>query len=149
MSLEGRIFNLVEIENPAKGSFIRLETFCKDKYCARIVHILQPTSTKQQFKLGRGHDSDVKIADISVSRVHAQIVMTPLGFILQDNAAKFGTLLLLPSDLQEIDPLNGLSIQVNRTTLTFNVKPNNPVPALMQPSSSAELNPIQSVINNL
>jgi len=80
------------------------------------------------FKLGRGHDSDVKISDISVSRVHAQISLTPNGYMLQDNTAKFGTLILLGSGPQEIDPINGLSVQVNRSTLTLTIKPNGAVP---------------------
>jgi hypothetical protein len=46
-----------------------------------------------QVKLGRGHDSDVRIPDISVSRFHALIKKTETGrFILEDNNSKFGTL---------------------------------------------------------
>jgi predicted component of type VI protein secretion system len=115
----------METEKPEKGSFLQLETFCKDKNFARVVHVLLPDPSKLAFKLGRGHEADVKISDISVSRVHAQISMTPKGFILEDNSSKFGTLLLLPSIPQEIDITNGLSIQVSRTILTFAVKQND------------------------
>jgi len=114
----------MEIERPEKGSFIQLETFCKDKNFARIVYILMPDASKMLFKLGRGHDADVKIGDISVSRLHAQITMTDKGFLLEDNTSKFGTLLLLPSKKQEIDPINGLAIQISRTTLSFTVSQN-------------------------
>lgn len=115
----------MEIERPEKGSFLQLETFCKDKNFARVVHVLLPDPSKLSFKIGRGHEADVKISDISVSRVHAQISMTPKGFLLEDNSSKFGTLLLLPSVPQEIDATNGLAIQISRTILAFSVKQND------------------------
>ncbi len=140
-------YTLVDFEKPAKGSYIQLETFCKDKSFSRVVHIAQTDPAKPQFKLGRGHDSDLKIGDISVSRVHALINLTPSGYMLQDNASKFGTLLLLPPGMQEISMANGLFIQVSRTTLGLTVKPKevaggklsgavNPVPELGRGSSA-------------
>lgn len=36
-----------------------------------MVHLVMPDETKSVFKLGRGHESDVRISDISVSRTHA------------------------------------------------------------------------------
>jgi len=116
-------YNLVEFEKPKSGNFLQLETFCKDKTFARVVHIVQFDSVKPQLKLGRGHDVDLKIGDISVSRIHAMITLTPKGFVLQDNASKFGTLILLPPEPQKI-PSSGLFIQVNRTTLGLTLKPN-------------------------
>jgi pSer/pThr/pTyr-binding forkhead associated (FHA) protein len=108
---------------PTGDSFIRLETICKDKNFAKVVHILYPTAEKPTFKIGRGHDSDVKIADISVSRIHAKITLTPQGFTLEDNDSKFGTLLLLSNLPYEIDFTNGLYVQSSRTTLSISVKP--------------------------
>lgn len=115
----------MEIENVDKGSFLQFETFIKDKNFGRVVHVLLPDPSKLTFKLGRGHDADIKISDISVSRVHAQISMTQKGFTLEDNASKFGTLILLPSVPKEIDPTNGLSVQIGRTILSFTVKQND------------------------
>lgn len=129
--MEGARFNLVTIEKPEKGSFIQLETFIKDKNFTKIVHIVMPTEAKKQVKLGRGHDSDVKIGDISVSRVHAFLSLTPQGFILQDNNSKFGTLLLLNDSEHEIHPVNGLAVQASRTTLTCAIKKNAEVPTEM------------------
>ncbi len=121
-------YNLVEIETPTVGSYIQLETFYKDKNFARVIHHILPDASKLQFKLGRGHDSDIKIADISVSRVHAQIKMTPGGFLLEDNASKFGTLLLLPAGPHEITAPNGLSVQINRTTISMSIQPRDLIP---------------------
>ena len=49
--------------------------------------------------------------------------MSPKGYLLQDNASKFGTLLLLSSGQHEINPSNGLCIQASRTTLSLTIKP--------------------------
>jgi hypothetical protein len=47
------------------------------------------------FKLGRGHESDLRINDISVSRCHAKIKLENGKFMLEDNQSKFGTLVLV------------------------------------------------------
>lgn len=50
----------------------------------------------EEVKLGRGHDTDVRITDISVSRLHAYIRKSFKGFYyLEDNNSKFGTLALI------------------------------------------------------
>lgn len=45
--------------------------------------------------MGRGHDSDLRINDISVSRLHAMIKYKDGKFLLEDNISKFGTLVLV------------------------------------------------------
>lgn len=48
---------------------------------------------KNTIKIGRGHDNDLRIADISVSRCHSYIKKDSKGrIILEDNQSKFGTL---------------------------------------------------------
>jgi len=62
---------------------------------------------------------EVRITDISVSRVHSLIRMTKRGeVILQDNESKFGTLLLManPYSLKGCLPM---FVQVGRTFLCF------------------------------
>lgn len=46
--------------------------------------------------MGRGHDADVRVTDISVSRCHAYLKKSQLGFFyICDNNSKFGTLSLV------------------------------------------------------
>lgn len=49
----------------------------------------------KNINLGRGHDSDLRVNDISVSRCHAVIKLKKDGFYLKDNKSKFGTLVLI------------------------------------------------------
>jgi pSer/pThr/pTyr-binding forkhead associated (FHA) protein len=44
------------------------------------------------IKLGRGHECEIRITDISVSRKHAYIKIQNNEFFILDNNSKFGTL---------------------------------------------------------
>ena len=57
---------------------------------------------KITFPKGRGHDVELRIADISVSRCHASIILEEDGFYIIDHDSKFGSLKLL----QEPLPIN-------------------------------------------
>jgi pSer/pThr/pTyr-binding forkhead associated (FHA) protein len=49
-----------------------------------------------EFKQGRGHACEIRVSDISVSRLHAYIKYErDKGFLIVDNNSKFGTLIKL------------------------------------------------------
>ena len=52
---------------------------------------------KSYVRLGRGNDNDIRVNDISVSRIHAFIRRSPIdgSFFIEDNTSKFGTLVQL------------------------------------------------------
>lgn len=51
-------------------------------------------SDRSFIRVGRGHDADIRVTDISVSRFHAKINMSEAGeFFVEDNRSKFGTLI--------------------------------------------------------
>ena len=81
--------------NRATGDYIVLESLTLEKNTSRMVHVITPTQQIRTVRLGRGHDSDLRINDISVSRCHAVIRFKQDGFYLQDNMSKFGTLVLV------------------------------------------------------
>ena len=64
-----------------------------------------PDNEKTNFKLGRGHESDVRVSDISVSRCHALVKYNIENgkFYLEDNLSKFGTLVLSKGSI-ELEP---------------------------------------------
>lgn len=44
------------------------------------------------MRLGRGHQCEIRIADISVSRTHSEIRLENGKFYVKDLKSKFGTL---------------------------------------------------------
>lgn len=89
-NISGKAVDLIEIPKPPE-KFIILESICKDKNSNKGLHVLS-FYNKSLLKLGRGHDCELRISDISVSRVHAQIEMIGDHFYLEDHKSKFGTL---------------------------------------------------------
>lgn len=77
---------------------------------------------KPTIRIGRSRDSELRIEDISVSRIHAFIKLTDKGYMLEDNKSKFGTLFLLGPEEHEIPESNGLYLQFSRSTLSLIVK---------------------------
>lgn len=59
-----------------------------------------------EFRVGRSVDTDMKIADISVSRVHSYIRIIKDEIILDDNGSKFGTLVKLSKPLPLLSLFN-------------------------------------------
>ena len=67
----GRKYRLVDVEVPEQKNFLWIESLTFEKNSSRMVHLIMPDSEMNVFKLGRGHDSNVRVSDISVSRCHA------------------------------------------------------------------------------
>lgn len=65
-------------------------------------------SERHSLKVGRGHESDVRVADISVSRCHSLLRFDSINnqVILSDYHSKFGTLLLLRQPIKVPGPLD-------------------------------------------
>lgn len=64
----------------------------------------------------------MRITDISVSRCHAILKYEKGLFFIEDNASKFGTLVLAKNPLPISIVSNNLALQVGRTVLYFSVK---------------------------
>lgn len=83
--------------------------------------MLTVTDKKNEFKLGRGHESEVRINDISVSRCHAIIKCKKDGFYIEDNLSKFGTIVLLKEKLRLAED-HTMAVQVGRSVVSFTIK---------------------------
>jgi hypothetical protein len=64
--------------------YIVLESMKNDRNSGRMVHTLTVSDDKNSYKLGRGHESDVRVNDISVSRQHLKIYYEDGKFFMQD-----------------------------------------------------------------
>ena len=89
---------------------------------SKVVHVLNMVD-EDQVTLGRGHDADVRVTDISVSRCHAVIKKSELGFFyIIDNGSKFGTLSLVRQP-QLINPSCNNCYQIGKTLIKFQIEP--------------------------
>ena len=100
-------------ENKMRSSMFAIMQFDKpdDNYMilesiksapAKVVHVFD--LRYDEFKVGRSVDTDMKIADISVSRTHSFIKIRDGKIVVEDNGSKFGTLVKIqrPVDLLNV-----------------------------------------------
>ena len=83
------------------------------------VHVLMflDDADYNSYVLGRGNEADLRISDISVSRLHARIFLKDNKYIIEDLSSKFGTLVLV-TDRIEITEENKV-IQIGRTLVSI------------------------------
>ena len=83
---------------------------------SKTIHVINFTS-RSRIKVGRGQNAEVRITDISVSRLHTFITCTKFGNVfIEDNQSKFGTLVQL--DEPERVPFNiPIHVQIGRVLL--------------------------------
>lgn len=108
--------------------------------------MLTVTDKKTEFKLGRGHESEVRINDISVSRCHAIIKCRKDGFYIEDNLSKFGTIVLLKNTLRLAED-HTMAVQVGRSVVSFTIK-NIDVDRKMREKLKREIAPLLSCNKN-
>lgn len=117
----GKFIKIVDYQLPEIGEYVVLEGSARHSKNSKIIHVLN-LGKKDAIKLGRGHESNIRISDISVSRCHALIKVIDKKFYIEDNNAKFGTLIGFT------DPIlitNHVSVQVGRTVLNFEMNRGN------------------------
>lgn len=93
----------MNLQTPTSNRYIVMESLPLERNTSRTVHLLTFDEESTQFRMGRGHDSEVRVNDISVSRTHAIINYRPTGIFIQDNRSKFGTLVLSREDNVKLD----------------------------------------------
>ena len=89
--------NLIDIHRPQNRNYMILESLnqVKDGNNYKSIHVIT-LDTNQRIVMGRGHEADVRINDISVSRMHGTITLDSENNIhLRDLGSKFGTLALI------------------------------------------------------
>lgn len=96
ISGEAKYIDLISFDHP-ENDFIVLESVTQQNI--KIIHVIDMEG-RDFIKVGRGHDSEVRITDISVSRCHALIKRSLKGeYVVEDNNSKFGTLVLVRKPL--------------------------------------------------
>lgn len=118
VSYAGRIHEFLAVQKP-NTPYLVIEKLMPDINYSSNISIVS-LEEKQEVKIGRQHVCDLRISDISVSRIHAFLRFNDKKFSLFDNDSKFGTLILLDKDY----PVRSekAAIQIGRTVFTFVVK---------------------------
>jgi len=88
--------------------------------------VFAPSQNDTELKIGRSHDAQLRVKDVSVSRLHATVTLTNGAFVLKDNSSKFQTVVrpaksqirLPPIKACKLDHLHTASkVQLGRTVL--------------------------------
>lgn len=92
---------MIEYNKPVGKPFIVLESIWNEKNTSWQAHMIVVDNDRREFRIGRGHESDIWINDISVSRTHVVLrYIKDKGFELEDKKSKFGTLVFLKDPIK-------------------------------------------------
>ena len=95
----------------------------KDGNNYKSIHVVV-LEENSKIVMGRGHDADVRINDISVSRLHGTISLVPGNkLMLKDLGSKFGTLALLQHSFQVTE--KKVCLQIGRSYMECKAVPMN------------------------
>lgn len=82
IEIAGRKFETIKIPRPDPPYFT-MEILSRDRNQCKGLHVIT-LAHKNMIKLGRGHDTDIRITDISVSRFHAMIKFEKGNLYVED-----------------------------------------------------------------
>ena len=117
---EGILYPLLDFSNEFE-SYLTLESLTLDKQKNKFIYVIS-LEKNRKLKVGRGHESNVLLSDISVSRIHCYMVVENHKVFLEDNDSKFGTLILVQAPSIKISEDLPLFIQVGRTFLECKIQ---------------------------
>lgn len=126
INFNNQTISLLEYEEPPERHLV-FETFLKEgctKATSKSVYILRLKSL-DRFRVGRSHEVQFHIEDISVSRIHAELLLINNKIIIKDVKSKFGTQ-ILSKNIQSLDKTDMTMnmYQIGRTWLMANYESN-------------------------
>lgn len=110
---------LLNIIRPT-DTYLILETLPEKKQIKKVFYVARFTADNKAslLKVGRKDVCEVKVNDVSVSRLHAMLRHFDGVFYLENGFSKFGTLVLFQKEYQ-LTQKHGLTLQVGKTVLNF------------------------------
>ena len=114
-------YNLLWYENPFQ-KYIAFEGQSGARN--KTIYLVNLDAGKTEFRVGRGHDSDIRISEISVSRLHANLKIVNNELILNDCNSKFGTLALINKPVW-LSQYSNIHLQLGRTLIQVSSNENN------------------------
>ena len=116
----GKLYEILDFHSEF-DNYLTLESLTLDKHQNKFLYVIS-LDNKDIIKVGRGHDSNLLLSDISVSRIHCIFHKEKNNIFLEDNDSKFGTLILVQSPIIHLDENVPLHLQIGRTYISTKIK---------------------------
>ena len=110
---KNKLYKIIEFKIDFKN-YISFENLTLDKQKNKFIYVIN-LDKKKEIKIGRGHEANIILSDISVSRVHCLLNIYNKNVYLQDNEAKYGTLVLVQTPRLNIIDNIDLNLQIGRS----------------------------------
>lgn len=117
---DGKLYEILDFHSDFEN-YITIESLSIDKHKNKYLYVVNLDKT-DLIKIGRGHESNLLLNDISVSRFHCSMTLDKNKIYLVDNDSKFGTLVLIQNNSIKLKNEIPLSIQIGRTYCHFKIK---------------------------
>ena len=110
---KNKLYKIIEFKIDFKN-YISFENLTLDKQKNKFIYVIN-LDKKKDIRIGRGHEANIILSDISVSRVHCLLNVYNKNVYLQDNEAKYGTLVLVQTPRLNIIDNIDLNLQIGRS----------------------------------
>lgn len=120
---KGKLYEILDFYNDF-NSFLIFECITQDKSQSKYIYVVNLDIPNNRINIGRGHNSNVLLNDISVSRLHCflNINKGTKKIMISDNNSKFGTLILVQTKDIKLSPELMLHLQIGRSYLKIQSK---------------------------
>ena len=120
---KGRLYEILDFKNDF-NNYLIIESITLDKNQNKYLYVVNLDQPNNQISIGRGHDCQILLSDISVSRWHCFLTIdkNSKNIYIHDNNSKFGTLILVQTKNMIMSFQLKLNIQIGRTYLELLLK---------------------------
>ena len=115
---KGKLYEILDLKNDF-NNYLIIESITLDKNQNKYLYVVNLDQPNNKISIGRGHDCQILLSDISVSRWHCFLTIDKKSknIYIHDNNSKFGTLILVQTKDLIMSFQLKLSIQIGRTYL--------------------------------
>jgi hypothetical protein len=117
---KNKLYKIIEFHTNFKN-YLSFENLTLDKQKNKFIYVINLNKDKK-LKVGRGHESNILLSDISVSRVHCLLNVENDSIYLEDNNSKYGTLVLIQTQKINLAENIFLNLQIGRSFINCKVK---------------------------
>ena len=117
---KNKLYKIIEFHTEFKN-YLSFENLTLDKQKNKFIYVINLDNNKK-IKIGRGHESNVVLSDISVSRIHCQLDVDNNEVYLEDNNSKYGTLVLIQTPKISLVENLSLNLHIGRSFINCKIK---------------------------